>query len=221
MNTTGQGEGNNTIYSGKQLAILDAAERLFGNRGFEGASVRDIAQEAGVNVAMISYYFSSKEGLLEALFATRVSSGRLVLEHLLNDKTMEPLDKIEHLVDSIVDRMVDHHAFYRVMLRAQLDRDNDSISRIIGDMKLKNLELVTKLIQEGQRKKVFTKVASVPLLMTTIIGTIYQAAAGSYYLQKNLQAEGQSQQEYADSLRKGLKTHLKHVLKATLTYDGK
>ena len=169
-------------FTGKQLHILDAAERLFGNRGFEGTSVRDIAQEAGVNLAMISYYFGSKEKLLEALFAARISASRLVLEHLLGNKVMDPISKIELLVDSIVDRMIDHHAFYRIMLRAQLDRDNASISHIIGDMKLKNHELVTKLIQEGQRKKVFVKGIDVSLMMTTIIGTIYQAAAGSQHL---------------------------------------
>ena len=219
MNTTK--ELSDTAFTGKQLHILDAAERLFGNRGFEGTSVRDIAQEAGVNVAMISYYFGSKEKLLEALFAARISAGRLVLEHLLNDKVMEPLAKIELLVDRIVDRMIDHHAFYRIMLRAQLDGDNESISRTIGDMKLKNLELVTKLVQEGQRKKVFVKGIDVALMMTTMIGTIYQAAAGSQYLRLKMQTEGVPEHEYADTLRKKLKTHLKQLFKAILTYDGK
>src|SRR4029078_8177484 len=93
-------------FSGKQLQILEAAERLFGAHGYEGTSVRDIAQEAGVNLAMISYYFGSKEGLLEALFANRISAGTLVLESLLKDTSLEPMEKIEQLVDGIVDRML-------------------------------------------------------------------------------------------------------------------
>jgi AcrR family transcriptional regulator len=44
-------------FTEKQLAIITTAERLFSIKGFEGTSVRDIAQEAGINVAMISYYF--------------------------------------------------------------------------------------------------------------------------------------------------------------------
>jgi AcrR family transcriptional regulator len=208
-------------YTGKQLAILDAAERLFGSHGYDGTSVRDIAHEAGVNVAMISYYFRSKEGLLEALFAARISAGRLVLEHLLNNASMDPIAKIEALVDRIVDRMVDHHAFYRIMLRAQLNEDNEPVSRMIGDMKLTNLELVTKLIAEGQRKKVFVKNVDPAMMMTTLIGTIYQAAIGSRYFKASLQAESLPEADYADMLRKKLKTHLKNVLKATLTHDGK
>ncbi|WP_431212540.1 TetR family transcriptional regulator [Puia sp. P3] len=53
--------------SDKREHILTSAEKLFAEKGFDGTSVRDIAQLAGVNLAMISYYFGSKEKLLEAL----------------------------------------------------------------------------------------------------------------------------------------------------------
>ena len=44
---------------------MEAAEELFAEKGFSGTSVRDIADAADVNVAMISYYFGSKEKMLE------------------------------------------------------------------------------------------------------------------------------------------------------------
>jgi len=43
--------------------IVDAALRLFGERGFDGASTRDIAKEAGVNAPALQYYFDGKEGV--------------------------------------------------------------------------------------------------------------------------------------------------------------
>jgi AcrR family transcriptional regulator len=46
--------------------IIDAAIRLFGERGFEGASTRDIAKLAGVNAPALQYYFDNKEGLYRA-----------------------------------------------------------------------------------------------------------------------------------------------------------
>lgn len=51
--------------------IFHAAERLFAERGFEGVSVRDIVQEAGVNLAAVSYHFGSKSQLLLAVFRRR------------------------------------------------------------------------------------------------------------------------------------------------------
>lgn len=48
--------------------LLDAALRLFANRGFDGASTRDIAELAGVNVSSIRYYFGDKLGLYQAVY---------------------------------------------------------------------------------------------------------------------------------------------------------
>ena len=49
-----------------RLRIIVAGIRLFGERGFDGASTRDIASEAGVNAPALQYYFTSKEGLFRA-----------------------------------------------------------------------------------------------------------------------------------------------------------
>lgn len=56
----------------KKSVILDAAELLFARQGFVAVSIRDIAAEAGVNIAAVNYHFGSKERLFEALFARRV-----------------------------------------------------------------------------------------------------------------------------------------------------
>jgi AcrR family transcriptional regulator len=52
--------------------LLDAAERLFGERGFEGASMRAVTQEAGTSVSAANYHFGSKEALLRATLLRRV-----------------------------------------------------------------------------------------------------------------------------------------------------
>jgi AcrR family transcriptional regulator len=51
--------------AGLRSAILDAAETLFAERGFAATPVRDIAERAGANPAMVHYYFGSKRALLE------------------------------------------------------------------------------------------------------------------------------------------------------------
>lgn len=208
-------------YSGKQLHILEVAERLFAGRGYEGTSVRDIAQEAGVNVAMISYYFGSKEKLLHAVFSNRITSGRLMMAHLVADKELSPLEKIDALVENMVERTLQHSNFHRVMIRAQLTGEHDELTKLMLETKLKNMELVAKIIAEGQKKKVFTKGVDVPLLMMTVIGTVYQAAAGSAYYKMASSKEDLPEEAAQDMLKKNLKQHLKRLLKATLTYEGK
>lgn len=55
------------------LAILDAAERLFAERGYDGASVRDIAGTAGAQIASISFHHVGKETLFERVVERRAS----------------------------------------------------------------------------------------------------------------------------------------------------
>jgi len=54
-------------------ALLDAAEELFAEQGIDGTSLRAITRHAGANVAAIHYYFGSKEGLLQEVFARRLA----------------------------------------------------------------------------------------------------------------------------------------------------
>src|SRR5579871_4058626 len=52
--------------------ILDAAEKLFGTKGFDATSLRDITTEAEVNLAAVNYHFQSKDSLIDAVIARRV-----------------------------------------------------------------------------------------------------------------------------------------------------
>src|SRR4051794_19823266 len=48
-------------------ALLDAAEQLFSENGFEGTTTREVVKRAKCNLALISYYFGGKEGLYQAV----------------------------------------------------------------------------------------------------------------------------------------------------------
>ena len=53
--------------AGTRERILDAAEALFGEKGFESVSLRDITGRAGANVASVNYHFGSKDKLIAAV----------------------------------------------------------------------------------------------------------------------------------------------------------
>lgn len=82
--------------------ILHAARKVFVARGTAGARVQEIAAEAGVNAALIHYYFRSKEGLAAAVF--REAAGRLVpmvAALFVSDTSLE--EKIERFVHLYID----------------------------------------------------------------------------------------------------------------------
>src|SRR5215217_7090727 len=159
-------------YNAKQIQIIEVAERLFAKKGFAGTSVRDIAQEADVNVSMISYYFGSKEKLIEALFQLRMGESRNRLETLLTDEELSPMQKINMLIDSVIDRLMGNQCFHNIMMREALTSErNAAISEHIMNLKLSNVALMQRLIQEGQEAGVFRDDIDMSLMSTTLYGT--------------------------------------------------
>ena len=67
--------------------ILDAAEELFMQHGFEGTSMRLLTAKAGVNLAAVNYHFGSKHALVEAVFRRRLDP--------MNAARLAELDKLE------------------------------------------------------------------------------------------------------------------------------
>src|SRR3954463_2442137 len=63
--------------------LIRAAAQLFAEKGFEGASVKELAQEAGVNVSLVSYHFGGKEGLFKACLEQFGKEGLGIAERVL------------------------------------------------------------------------------------------------------------------------------------------
>jgi len=141
----------------KKEKILEAAEELFAEKGYEGTSVRDIANRAGVNIAMISYYFGSKEKLLESLIQYRAGYTSDLLDALKKSPDDDPVHKIEKVIDLYVDRILTHHRFHNIMSRQLSMISEKNIKNQMIEIKKQNLEIIKKIIEEGQRKKIFRK----------------------------------------------------------------
>lgn len=207
-------------YNLKQIQIIEVAERLFSSKGFAGTSVRDIAQEADINVSMISYYFGSKEKLIEALFSVRMVQTRTQVESILNNEELTPLQKVNIWIDLVIERLMTNQCFYKIMMREQLsDTRTPIISEHIMELKLRNIELMKKLITEGQEAGAFRKDVDLTLMITTLYGTINQAMATQDFLQKIQKMDALDAQEYQQYLSKKLSTHLKSIFKSTVSNE--
>jgi AcrR family transcriptional regulator len=206
-------------YSEKQIQIMEAAEGLFSEKGFDGTSVRDIAEEAGVNLAMISYYFGSKEKLMESLFQYRGQSITLQLESMLQNRDMSSLQKAYGLIDNYMERIMNLQCFHKIMSREQMVNVKGATTKLIHELKRRNQELVQQLISEGQKRGEFKKNIDVPLLMATLIGTTGHIVTTQHYYRKLNNLEGMSDEEFEKHIKKKLSNHLKSIFKAVLTYE--
>ena len=207
-------------YNEKQAFIMDSAEQLFAEKGFNGTSVRDIAEKAGVNLAMISYYFGSKEKLLEAIFNYRGEKTKLTLEDIIQKPGHTSLEKVYLLIDHYIEKIMNQQCFHRILAREQVLNNTEAISRLILDMKKRNLDIIRRLIQEGQKNGEFKKNIDVNLMVSTMVGTAHSIVTSKYYYKELSGLQHLSEADFLLHIRKKLSQHLKSLFKIMLTNEA-
>ncbi|MBP6551519.1 MAG: TetR/AcrR family transcriptional regulator [Flavobacterium sp.] len=199
----------------KQLQILQVAETLFAEKGFEGTSIRDISKEANINVAMVSYYFGSKEKLLEALILHKTSGLKEQLVRLI-DENLEPLEKINKLIALYVNRISCNKGIYRV-LHFELASQKKALEiQSFSEIKKANLKSMELIIQEGQAKGVFRKDIIIPLLTPTILGTYFHFQMNKPFFEEILNLK--TDEEFDNYVKNDLTKHIQQTIKALLIY---
>lgn len=207
-------------YNEKQIQIIETAEKLFADKGFDGTSVRDIADEAGINVAMISYYFGSKEKLMEAIFDVRIGSVKMRIENLMKDDSIEPLQKVNMLIDEHIERVANKECFFKIMVTEQLVKKNAAVINAARQLKIKNAELISEMIKDGQKKGVFKKKIDVMLMVNTMVGTVWQTMMYRQYYREFNKLEALSDEEFDTLIKRKLSIHIKKLFKDILTNEA-
>ena len=206
-------------YNDKQVQIMETAEILFAEKGFNGTSVRDIAEKAHVNLAMISYYFGSKDKLLESLFDYRGEHVKLKLESMVEDKTLNSFEKLDLLIEHYIEKIMNQQCFSRIMLREQVVNHTGITAELITQMKKRNQQIISKLIHQGQKKGEFKRNIDIPLMMATLVGTAGHIIATQPYYREINNLQSMSEEEFQRHMKKKLSQHLKKLFKAILTNE--
>ncbi len=130
--------------------IAAAAEELFAARGFDGAAIRDIARKAGVNGAMIHYYFGNKEGLYRAMLEGAASSVRA----LLIETTGGPgstRERLARFVDAYAAYMLSQPNLARILYREILTGARH-IKQIAQQYAATNYKMLRTMISDGVKR---------------------------------------------------------------------
>ncbi len=102
--------------------ILGAAESLFAQRGFDGASLRQLTTAAGVNLAAVNYHFGSKEKLVEQIFRRRLDA--------LNNSRLQALSLVEGAETTTLEDVLS--AFIRPALDLSHDESGSLFMRVLA-----------------------------------------------------------------------------------------
>ena len=131
---------NNDV--GSKQRILEAAEQIFAEVGFDGARVDDIALKAGVNKALIYYYFESKDAILDELFETLMTDGKSVQSQALSDY---PNMNREDMYMGFMEKNLEFALSRRNLIKIALTESTKTNSKHSGLLKRCDLIIETEL----------------------------------------------------------------------------
>src|SRR6476646_6222959 len=142
-----------TTHDGEtEKRILEAAKTVFIRRGTAGARMQDIAEEAGVNQALLHYYFRSKEKLSEAVF--RDTAGRMfpaLIQIVGSDMSLT--GKIDLIVDTYLTQMT-RTPFLPGYILSELHHHPERMNQLLGQIAGGDITNLTKPALDKLEKQI-------------------------------------------------------------------
>lgn len=203
----------------KKDHILDVAERVFSDLGFDGASTRMISGEAGVNMAMLNYYFGSKEGLFLAVFERKISSFQTLLQNIGNEG-ISSWEKLEKCIDNYVDRIIVNNCFQKLINREMSISKRTDLTDKITEILMINILEFKKIFDEGVKNGSFHKETDTQLLTATIFGTKNYIINAPHVSSLMLGHDIRDEKFLEEKLKPRIKKYMKRLLKAYLLIDN-
>jgi AcrR family transcriptional regulator len=202
-------------FTEKQIHILDIAEELIAKKGYEGTSVRDICSKANINVAMISYYFGSKEKMMSYLYQYRVLKTRENFSEFADTiKDGKPEMQMKEIIKYIVAQLFKYNYFHGFV--TQELRHTDNLKDELLDFYQLFVKKLDDVIKKGVASGVFTFTPKPEDILTTIIGsTLFVIRNKNFY---ELYVPNKNEETYVKEAEKKVRMNLLLSVFAILGY---
>lgn len=149
-----------------EVNILLAARKIFIEKGLDGARMQDIADEAGINKAMLHYYFRNKEKLFETIF-TEVTSEFLPKIFSILTSNVSLFEKIELFCEAYIQQEIET-PFMPMFIIKEINRDPQNLIKRILKGKKPPFELLYAQVADEIKKGTIKKIDPLQLLLNTI-----------------------------------------------------
>jgi AcrR family transcriptional regulator len=153
--------------------ILDRTIYLIGKKGTTDVPVREIAREAGVNVAAINYYFSSKEQMYEQMVARFLTGYRQVMDQLKNPD-VPPEKRLRHWCGEVMRYLTDYPGILALMAREMTTEPGDVFGRMLRKVITDAYHAVGETLREmvGKRLDPDAVAFKLTMLVSTLAGPL-------------------------------------------------
>ncbi|MBN2616098.1 MAG: TetR/AcrR family transcriptional regulator [Bacteroidales bacterium] len=200
---------NTESTSNTEQQILEAAQEVFIEKGKDGARMQEIADRAGINKALLHYYFRSKDKLFLTIFKTIIHKLlKQVDQYMDTDDIFEFIEKVVHSYIAVLSK---NHYLPSFILN-EINRNHEGILQIIktSDLDKSKLEkMVEKNIAEGK----IIPISLEQLIVDILALCIFPIAAKPIILGYLFQGDKKAHAEFMDQRAE----HIIHLMKLALT----
>ena len=154
-----------------ELAILEAAKRIFQQKGMVGARMQEIADEAKINKSMLHYYYRSKQLLFEAVFKKAFSMLAPQLNEIINADT--PLfDKIKGFTHNYISFVIKHPYLPNFIIQ-ELNRNPEFMEELTREDHFPSLEKFKKQVEADISARLISPIKAEQLFINIIALNIF------------------------------------------------
>ncbi len=140
----------NTAQDAEQK-IKEAARKIFQQKGFAATKTRDIAEEAGINLALLNYYFRSKQKLYDLIMLESIHAFFGKVMPILNDSTTTLKEKLVVFVENYIDVISENPDLPIFIINGIKDNPNDFAEKLIFVSSLKSSVAVQQFMAEKEK----------------------------------------------------------------------
>lgn len=203
-------------FSPKQIHILNVAEELIAQNGFEQTSVREISKKANINVAMISYYFGSKEKMMTALYEYRVQRSREKFSELVHTiRNAKPEAQMRAIIDFVIEEVLKYKHFHGFVNQEM--KHSEAARALLTDFYLSCVKIIEKIIEKGFALGTFNRLAKAEDLLATIVGVVLFTIRNRPFYESFLQS---TSEDLSKNIELRAKEHLYNCVFSVLGYKN-
>jgi len=168
-----------TVDPEAKARILRAAEQLFATRGYAETPLRDVANEAGVNAALIHYYFATKEGLYHDIIEDAAATVRQLLINT-TDEAGTAEQKLSKFVAAYAQYILGHPHLARMLVREMMSGGKHLIEiakRYAGSNYSMLRKTLAQGVKNGELRRLDLDLAPISLLGMVIVFQVVRPVA--------------------------------------------
>ena len=163
--------------------IIDAARTIFTQKGFSATRTRDIAEEAGINLALLNYYFGSKKNLFRIIIEEKFDELFGMIGPILSDTEISLEEKIETLVSNYTTLLLENEDLPFFVL-SELKSNEYILEKV-----KKNAKMMSQPVIESQLKERGFTISTLNFVMNIVSMTLFPFLSKPLFVSTDLVKE--------------------------------